>query len=278
MGYTLLCAQEKAAAAREVAARFAALREVLLQRDPAGLTPLLETRVIEASALTMEHKASEAELAAQAALLELNQLRGEPSGASWQVAREELSFRASEGLDTLVAMARTNNFELRVRAAELAQQGFRVTLARQERYPAISVGPTYTRGNPAENEQTIGVGVSLPLPLWNRNSANIESASARRMQAQTSLAVAGRDVERQVIEAGAGLRNQAPGNGPVAGGGGGTFSRGGGIGGPPLPPRRRAGPTSMSSCRSNTWRRWKAFLTRSGTRLQRPKNWKRSRD
>ena len=59
-----------------MADRFQALREVLVQRDPAGLTPLLETRVIEATELTMQRKASEATLATQAALLELNQLRG----------------------------------------------------------------------------------------------------------------------------------------------------------------------------------------------------------
>jgi cobalt-zinc-cadmium efflux system outer membrane protein len=52
LGYRLMAAQEKAAAAREVADRFHALREVLLQRDPAGLTPALELRIIESTALT----------------------------------------------------------------------------------------------------------------------------------------------------------------------------------------------------------------------------------
>ena len=39
------------------------------------------------------------------------------------------------------------------------------------------------------------------MPLWNRNSANIEAAAARQMQAETSLLVAQRDVERKVLEA-----------------------------------------------------------------------------
>ena len=39
------------------------------------------------------------------------------------------------------------------------------------------------------------------MPLWNRNSANIEAAAARQMQAETSLLVAQREVERKVIEA-----------------------------------------------------------------------------
>lgn len=201
LAYGLFAAQQKAAAAREVAERFAALREVLVQREPAGVAPLLETRVIEATELTMQRKASEAELASQSALLELNQLRGVAPVSVLSVAEPALKFGPSGSNDVLLALARTNNFELRVRAAELAQQGFRVALARNERYPAISVGPSYSENNGLERDRVIGVGVSFPLPLWNRNSANIEAASARQMQAETSLLVAQREVERKVIEA-----------------------------------------------------------------------------
>ena len=201
LAYGLFAAQQKESAAREVAERFQALREVLVQREPAGVAPLLETRVIEATELTMQRKASEAELASQAALLELNQLRGVAPGAVLSVAEPVLKFGASGSNGVLLALARTNNFELRVRAAELAQQGFRVALAKNERYPAISVGPSYSEENALERDRVIGVGVSLPLPLWNRNTANIEAAAARRMQAETSLFVAQREVERKVLEA-----------------------------------------------------------------------------
>jgi cobalt-zinc-cadmium efflux system outer membrane protein len=91
LAYGLFAAQQKAGAAREVAVRFKALREVLVQREPAGVAPLLETRVIEATELTMQRKASEAELAAQSALLELNQLRGAASGAALSVAEPALA-------------------------------------------------------------------------------------------------------------------------------------------------------------------------------------------
>jgi cobalt-zinc-cadmium efflux system outer membrane protein len=201
LAYGLFAAQEQAAAAREVAERFKSLSEVLVQREPAGLTPLLETRVIEATELTMRRKASDAELAAQAALLELNQLRGVAPGAPLSVARAQLSFRPSDALEMLVAMARTNNFELRVRAVELAQQGFRVALAKNERFPTLRVGPAITEENALEHERVIGVGVSFPLPLWNRNTANIEAAAARQIQAETSFTVVQREVERKVMEA-----------------------------------------------------------------------------
>jgi cobalt-zinc-cadmium efflux system outer membrane protein len=200
LGYGLFAAQEKAATAGEVANRFQALREVLVQRDPAGLTPQLETRIIEATELTMQRKASDASLAAQSALLELNQLRGVPPKEPLRVAAAELGFNPRAETETLLALARTNNFELRLHAVELAQQGFRVDLAKNERFPAISVGPTYSEERAGDRERIVGVGVSLPLPLWNRNGGNIEAAKARQMQAEVSFALTQREVERKVLE------------------------------------------------------------------------------
>ncbi len=201
LAYGLFAAQEKSAAAQEVADRFRALREVLVQRDPAGLTPLLETRVIEATELNAQRKASEALLATQAALLELNQLRGVAPDARLSVSQAQLTFRTPEDRSALMTLARTNNFELRVRAVELAQQGFRVDLAKNERYPAISVGPSISEERAGDRERIIGVGISLPLPLWNRNKGNIETAVARQMQAEVSLNVTEREIQRKVIEA-----------------------------------------------------------------------------
>ncbi|MBK7997398.1 MAG: TolC family protein [Verrucomicrobia bacterium] len=203
LAYGLFAAQEKSTAATEVAERFKALREVLVQRDPAGLTPLLETRVIEATELNAQRKASEAMLATQAALLELNQLRGVAPDTRLAISQANLSFRPPpQDRSALITLARTNNFELRVRAVELAQQGFRVDLAKNERYPSISVGPTYSQENAGnDRERILGVGLSLPLPLWNRNKGNIESAVARQMQAEVSLNVTEREIQRKVIEA-----------------------------------------------------------------------------
>ncbi|MBI2950075.1 MAG: TolC family protein [Verrucomicrobia bacterium] len=201
LGYGLFAAQEKSAAASEVAERFKALREVLVQRDPAGLTPLLETRIIEATELNAQRRASEALLATQAALLELNQLRGAAPDAPLSVRQTQLSFRPPDSKQTLIAMVRTNNFELRVRAVELAQQGFRVDLAKNERYPTLSIGPTLSEERAGDRERIIGVGVSLPLPLWNRNKGNIEAAVARQLQAEVSLNLTEREIQRKVLEA-----------------------------------------------------------------------------
>lgn len=200
LAYGLFAAQEKAAAAKEVADRFQQLREVLVQRDSAGLTPQLETRIIEATELTLQRKATEAELASQAALLELNQLRGRPWTQTMKVESVRLAFAPAPDSETLLAAARTNNFELRMRQVELEQQGFKVSLARKDGYPAFTVGPYYSQENAGDREQQVGIGLSLPLPLWNRNKGNIEAATARQQQAETSMFVAQRTVERQIVQ------------------------------------------------------------------------------
>jgi cobalt-zinc-cadmium efflux system outer membrane protein len=198
--FSLFAAQQKAAAAREVADRFHAVRRVLVQRDPAGITPELELRIIEATEITILRKASEAAVSEQTVMLELNQLRGRPWEEAVKIAPVELTFNAPPEPEALLAGARANNFEMRMRKVELEQQGFKVELARNGAYPAFTVGPYFSQERAGERERQVGIGISVPLPLWNRNEGNFESAGARQKQAETSMYVTQRNVERQVVE------------------------------------------------------------------------------
>ncbi len=198
LGYDLVASQERAAATREVANRFAALLDVLTQRDPAGLTPLLEVRIIEATVLTLQRRAAAAELSIGTAMLELNQLRGMPARTPIHIDSAELVFRPAESLDALLDLARSNNFELRVRLVELKQQGFRVDLTKNERYPSFSVAPFYSQQHAADSERIIGLGISVPLPLRKRNAMNVAVSQARQQQAQAMVSVAQRELERKL--------------------------------------------------------------------------------
>lgn len=200
VAFGLFAAQQKAAVAREVADRFHALREVLVQRDLAGITPELELRIIEATQITMLRKASEASVAEQTAILELNQLRGQPWQRDIKIAPVDLAFTAAPEADALLAAARANNFEIRMRQVELAQQGFKVSLAHKDRYPSFTVEPYFSHEDARDRERQVGIGISIPLPLWNRNEGNIETAMARQQQAETSMYVTQRTIERQVVE------------------------------------------------------------------------------
>lgn len=197
--FALQVAEEKAAAIEEVADRYQVLRETFLARDPAGITPQLETRVIEAQELALKRRATDAALAAKAALVELNQLRGAPAQTAIRVDGAQMTFHEPPPLDEVLASAREKNFEYRVKRIELEQQGLEVSLARHERYPAVSLSPFYSQEEAGERESVVGLGVSLPLPLTQRTRANIEVSEARRRQAETVMLLARREMEREVI-------------------------------------------------------------------------------
>jgi cobalt-zinc-cadmium efflux system outer membrane protein len=199
LAFGLYAANAKASAIREVSERFSALKETFLARDPAGVTPLLETRVIEASELALQRRATEAELAVQATLIELNQLRGVAADAPLRVEAPALGFNAVPSTPDLLAAAREKNFDYRMRLVELEQQGFAVSLARNERYPGISVRPFLSKDNVGDRETIVGVGLSVPLPISGRTGANVDIANSRRRQAETAVLVALRELDREVI-------------------------------------------------------------------------------
>lgn len=198
--YSLFAAQERSAAAQAVADRFRQLREALVQRDPAGVTPELELRIIEATELTLQREATDATLALQAAILELNQLRGAPWTNTIAVAPVALSLQAAPDEEALLAAAKTNNFELQMRRVELDQRALGVSLARKDAYPSFTVGPYYSQERAGEREQQFGLGLTMPIPIPGRNKGNVAAAAARERQAETALFMAERDLERRVLE------------------------------------------------------------------------------
>lgn len=204
--YAALAAGAQAEAAGDVAERFRSLLEVLVQRETSGVTPLLDQRIIEANLLTLQRRATQSAQEQQAALLQLNQLRGAPASEALALIGSIPAPTNAPPLELLLAMAATNNFDIRMRQLELTRQGFAVRLARNERYPRVSLAPFYASEKGADEERTAGLGVSIPLPLWNQNQGAIDAAEARASQAETSLLVVAKKVEREVTENAMALR------------------------------------------------------------------------
>ncbi len=203
LAYGLYAAEVHAAAVREVADRYAALKEIFLARDPAGLTPQLESRIIEAQELVLQRRATTAALAVQAARVELNQLRGAPVETALEIAPVTLAFHPAPTPADLLAAAHENNFEFRARKLELEQQGFAVQLARHEQRPSFTVSPFVSQENAGDRETIAGVGLSLPLPVGARARATQDLAGARQRQAEAAVGRAERDLTRDVLAAAA---------------------------------------------------------------------------
>ena len=197
--YHLFAAREVQAATQEVSSHFRALKEVLSQRSPAGLTPLLETRVIETMELNTQRKATQASIAAQEALNEWNLLRGAPADADFPLSPIAVDFKPlKESKDALAALVFSNDYTVRQRTIELERQNSRLGLAENERMPAVSIGPVISQEKAGDKERMIGGAVSVPLPLWNQNQGNIQIEKARRVQSEVSLDLAKRDAENRL--------------------------------------------------------------------------------
>ena len=183
-----------------MAERYTQLARTLVQREPGGITPLLEARIIEASALSARRRVIGAAKALQSATIELNQLRGEPVSAIILLAPFTPEFPPYQNISSVLASASEHNFELQARVLELEQQGFRVGLSKNERWPSVKVGPYFSRETANDRQTIVGVGISLPIPLWDQNDGKIATAEARRRQAQTALRLAQLKVEREISE------------------------------------------------------------------------------
>jgi len=93
-----------------------------------------------------------------------------------------------------------------VRAAERARALAEATLgsARREAYPDITLSASYTHSTftvSGDNPNTLGFGVSLPFPLFDRNQANIGRAELDINRATNEMARLEILVRREVAEA-----------------------------------------------------------------------------
>lgn len=201
LAYQTVVARKKAAVVEQVAGRFRDITHVLNERAPAGVAPALEARILEANTVALDRTRVEIETQAQTASYQLNQLRGTAAEAPIEIDAEELRLAPLSSMAQLLALARSGNFDLRMRQVELEQQGFRVRLTGSEKWTGITAGPFVHRENADTHDLMAGVSVRFPLPLWNQNKGAIDSVKAREVQAAASLNAMVRKVESEIAAA-----------------------------------------------------------------------------
>jgi outer membrane protein, heavy metal efflux system len=105
--------------------------------------------------------------------------------------RDEMPPDMELALPPLLARAMTSRPD--VRAAERAQVFAAASLgaARREALPDVTLGVSYTHSEflpSGDNPNTLGVGLALPLPLFDRNQANVGRADLERHRADNDSA------------------------------------------------------------------------------------------
>jgi len=201
LGFRLYTYQKRSQAAKEVAQRISKVQAVMIQRDPAGIAPLLETRILESAVLSAQKQAGDAELEERKLTVALNQLMGEFSADPLLIQMGDISFDTAPAGESLLTAAYETDFGIRMRGIELEQQGFKVELRKSEQKPAVSVGPYYGQQEASDAETSLGLGLSISLPIWNNGSARTEIERIRLKQAQASLEMTRREVANELMTA-----------------------------------------------------------------------------
>lgn len=201
LGVEWIAAEQEATAAREVADRSATLVAVLARRVPAGVQPLLDQRIIEASMVDLETRAREAEERRDNAAIALNILRGQPARASLRLSAPLAPPFVVGSWETLWGAAREANFALRSRSVEKERAQRALAQARLEGAPDLAVGPFFNQESSGDREKTVGVAATLPLPLWDSGRGKTDVAQARIAQADAAQDRSLREVEQELARA-----------------------------------------------------------------------------
>jgi len=206
--YDLLLAQRRLELAERSLELNQRLGEIARQRFEAGDIPELEVNLARVEAARSEGRKAEAERELVPARARLLLLMGLP-------AETEAGFAGSlekapgdvRKLAELKELALTQRPDLAALEAEKAKAEAEVRLARAERIPNLTAGIAYTRENTAidvagaevkDRDNLIGLSLSIPIPLFDRNQAGIREAAARKGSAAARTLFVRQSVEREV--------------------------------------------------------------------------------
>ena len=102
--------------------------------------------------------------------------------------------------EDLLAKAYQNRKDLLALQRQLKSAEFNVSLAKAYRIPDVTVGAELERYGP-DREPGFGLGVSLPIPLFNRNQAEIAKRSVEYKQLEIQITRAKRQIEGDIRQA-----------------------------------------------------------------------------
>jgi outer membrane protein, heavy metal efflux system len=170
------------------------------ERHAAGDISLYDRRRIRVERARYETHLAEAALEATAARRYLATLV-DPTGRDLELAPAEplTGVPPAIAAERALELALTRRGEVRAAGAALESARAAASVERRERIPDL----TATGGYKTQSDGLTGafLGLSLPLPLWDRRGGAVEAAEARVAAAEYRLALARRQVENDVRHA-----------------------------------------------------------------------------
>jgi len=208
--YNFLLAGKKVELAERSIALNSQLLEITRQRFEAGDIPELEVNLARVEAARSEGRKAEAERELFPAKARLLLLMGLPQDetARFSGSLETEPFTRTVG--ELKGQALAKRADLKALEADKSKGDAEVALARAERISNVTLGVGYQRENSAievagedikSHDNLIGLKVSIPIPLFDRNQAGIREAKARKGSAESRYAFTRLTIEREVESA-----------------------------------------------------------------------------
>jgi cobalt-zinc-cadmium efflux system outer membrane protein len=181
-----LASSRQADVLADSAAKLRREADIAAHRLTAGDLSASDKAQLEIAADQDELNADGAQAAAKTAVVALETLLGAPSPSGTTALSDTLDMWMSsmpQGLEDLPIGPRP---DIAAAEAEVRQADTNVRLQERQRIPDVTASILYERNPPAQPD-TVGVGLSLPLPLWDRFTGEVLAAKAARNQTQAQL-------------------------------------------------------------------------------------------
>lgn len=195
------------------------LLEVTQERLKAGDIPELEMNLVKVELARSEGARIEAVRAMGQSRSRLWSLMGLAAvNQPAIVGNLESGLSMTKKLAELKQLAQARRPDLKTLQAEKSWGDAAIVLAEAEKVPNLTVGVVYTHdqgtdktatGEEKVRDNLLGIRLSIPIPLFDRNQAGVQDAHAKRNSSESRLVATAEIVEREVETAYAGFQNAA---------------------------------------------------------------------
>jgi cobalt-zinc-cadmium efflux system outer membrane protein len=208
--YNFLLAGKKVELAQRSIALNSQFLDITKQRFDAGDVPELELNLARVEVARSEERKAEAERELFPAKARLLLLMGIPQDETARFSGSLEGKPFVKTLEELKGLALEKRPDLKALEAEKTKGDAEASLALAERIPNITVGIGYQRENSAvevageeikSRDNLIGMKLSIPIPLFDRNQAGIREAKARKGSAENRYAFTRLTIDREVESA-----------------------------------------------------------------------------
>lgn len=215
--YDVILAEQRIVLADRSIALNRQLLEVTKERLAAGDIPELEMSLAKVELARSEGAKIDIEKALNQNQAKLWTLMGLSFGKYPAIVGAfETEISMSKNLVELKHLALGNRPDIKALEAEKSRGESDIILAQAEGIPNITAGLAFKRDATAievggvegkETAYTIGLKLSMPIPLFDKNQAGVQEARAKRSSTESRLSAAVRNVDRQVETAYASFLN-----------------------------------------------------------------------